>query len=121
MNLGLGAPQTLPRPSAQTPSTRSPHPPSPDSEFFRHVSVDPDMPPYPPSVHPLRTGHEGRRCRDSLFATRGAIAPSSPSPPRVSQTVFSSPTSARLFRQCDRLRSEEHTSELQSQSNLVCR
>src|SRR2546429_8431315 len=48
----------------------SPHPPSPDSEFFRHVSVDPDMPPYPPSVHPLRTGHEGRRCREDRKSTR---------------------------------------------------
>src|SRR2546430_13078373 len=42
------------------------------------------------------------------------------SPPQVGHSCWRSPRSARSGRPIAR-RSEEHTSELQSQSNLVCR
>src|SRR2546430_12478628 len=42
-------------------------------------------------------------------------------PPKTQPTVPFDPPTALLDRACGRSRSEEHTSELQSQSNLVCR
>src|SRR5688572_31276561 len=61
----------------------------------------------------FRSGPEPRRQSPS----RGP-APSSASPPQ-----FGADLRSELVRQArrQRLRSEEHTSELQSQSNLVCR
>src|SRR5688572_31180715 len=42
-------------------------------------------------------------------------------PPGVGKTSLGRSIARSLGRQFERMRSEEHTSELQSQSNLVCR
>src|SRR2546427_7289310 len=50
----------------------------------------------------------------TLFRSRTA-------PPPSITSFQATPKSCRLIRVCASKRSEEHTSELQSQSNLVCR
>src|SRR5256886_12418245 len=59
----------------------------------------------------------------SIWASCPFVMPSQPSHCPSSAPVHSEASRAQSFRTlaCARHRSEEHTSELQSQSNLVCR
>src|SRR2546430_11631229 len=82
----------------------------PYTTLFRSVAAHRCMPPARPRNHRLEVpGHP-----DSLtHSQRGPVpAPHAPE---------STPNETRPFQPDRRGRSEEHTSELQSQSNLVCR
>src|SRR2546430_7592907 len=66
----------------------------------------------------FRSAH-GRRSADSQFR-RGAVG--GPGVPRVARDWRNDASSDEAYGRATRgARSEEHTSELQSQSNLVCR
>src|SRR5688572_31642284 len=57
----------------------------------------------------------------SIHCTRVAARPEAQSSGAASESATSGSSSAGAERRAEPARSEEHTSELQSQSNLVCR
>src|SRR5688572_31610925 len=57
----------------------------------------------------------------TLFRSRGASSATSHRSDSSSRPLIARSSSRCRFSQTQRSRSEEHTSELQSQSNLVCR
>src|SRR2546430_13942339 len=73
-------------------------------------------------LHLVNMVARGRGRRSSYHSFRGpVVGESSPALEPQATHRAGSLISRAFFHQLDRLRSEEHTSELQSQSNLVCR
>src|SRR5688572_32351139 len=80
---------------------------------------------YTLSLHdalPILRHARRRAARPRALLERSADARAAPAAPRRVHRRARRPPGLRAFaRRRDRARSEEHTSELQSQSNLVCR
>src|SRR5690606_41623940 len=92
---------------------------SPTASLLRRPLSSPPFP-YTPLSRPRRATVRRDAARWLWSALRGAsrAAPSTARRPRCRQSIPRAPAETRAGR---RTRSEEHTSELQSRENLVCR
>src|SRR2546425_4680037 len=85
----------------------------PRSPLFPYTPLFRSLP-YPPRPSPLMPDPLGRK-------VTSVTAPLNPSSALCASLRASSPLGSRLIRRSKSLRSEEHTSELQSLAYLVCR
>src|SRR5205085_9807165 len=99
-----------------TPRRPPPHPPFPYTTLFRsRPGYGSRVAPEAAAVDRSRPRRPARRRR--LVAPPAGARQRRARPPRLT----SRPVGAQVLETARQARSEEHTSELQSQSNLVCR